>query len=311
MRKKAITSLGILFFVMTLFSIVSPQQASANSKFADGEYTIPFTVLKGNSNEQSATAEYVVSPAKVIIQNGNTHVVMTLNNSSWWQYFKVNSSDVQVLSENGDKRVVKFPIQDVEQLVNAKIHIIVTGIPGFNYDNKYDIRFKFNSSNIPLASIPEKPVNPAPPAPAPSTPNKVETKPSQKPTEKPVEKKEEIVMKEIAEKVETNEKATDKSNNQKNVNEESIESVDVTVQPEDEEAFDTDSDEAEASESDELEVNNAEEPEELVETADEEVMDELKSESKSNISKTLFLVIIVAILLGVAFVYIRKKKSQI
>ncbi len=126
------------------------QKRLRHQRYADGEYSVPFIVLKDTGNEQSATAEYMVSPAKVIVQNGKMHVVMTLNNSSWWQYFKVQSgggfTDVQVLSEDtaNDKRVVKFEVKDIEQLVSAKIHVIVTGIPGFTYDNKYDIRFKFN-----------------------------------------------------------------------------------------------------------------------------------------------------------------------
>ena len=154
--------------------------------YADGEYSVPFTVLKDTGNEQSTTAEYMVSPAKVIVQNGKIYAVVTLNNSSWWQYFKVQAgggfADVQVVSNDtaNDKRVVKFEVKDIEQLVNAKIHIIVTGIPGFTYDNKYDIRFKFNSSNIPLAPVAEKPATP--PAPKP-TPKPVQ--PTPKPTPKP------------------------------------------------------------------------------------------------------------------------------
>src|SRR5699024_3166467 len=35
-------------------------------------------------------------------------------------------------------------------ILDAKVHIIVTGIPGFTYDNKYDIRFNFDTSDIPV-----------------------------------------------------------------------------------------------------------------------------------------------------------------
>ena len=162
MKKYTISIFSILFFLFTVLLTITPPKAAAASTYADGEHTLPFIVLKDSGNEQSATAEYVVSPAKLVVENGKMHVVMTLNNSSWWQYFKVQSggafTDVQVLSENkaNDKRIVKFAVQDIEQLVSAKIHVIVTGIPGFSYDNKYDIRFKFTSTNIPLAPVVEK-----------------------------------------------------------------------------------------------------------------------------------------------------------
>lgn len=288
-----------------IFPMISPQKAAANTKFADGEYSVPFTVLKDTGSGQSATAEYVVSPAKVIIQNGKVHVVMTLNNSSWWQYFKVNSSDVQVLSDNGDKRVVKFPVQDIEQLVNAKIHIIVTGIPGFEYDNKYDIRFKFNSSNIPLAKVPEKPVTTPPPAPKPSTPEKVETKPTPKPAEKPVEKKQETAPQAEVTKTESKEADADKPEAQQTEKEEeTTELVDEKKPEQPEDAVDEEGKDAEADKEEEPEV------EEPVVVTDEQAADELKSDNKSNSTLTLMIVIIAIIVAGGAFFFITKKRSR-
>ncbi|MBD7984844.1 NEAT domain-containing protein [Sporosarcina sp. Sa2YVA2] len=183
-------SFSVMIAFLLAFSIIAtvPMQASAATTFADGEYTVPFTVLKDKGNEVSTTADYMVSPAKVHIQNDKATVTVTLNNSSWWQYFKVNGRDVQVISENtgSDKRVVKFDVADLNQLVNAKIHIIVTGIPGFNYDNEYDIRFKFNTASIPA---PEKPVV-TPPAKEEKPPAKPVTKPEVKPETKPQAKPE-------------------------------------------------------------------------------------------------------------------------
>src|SRR5690625_3572883 len=79
-----------------------------------------------------------------------------LKNSSWWQYFKVSSGnefiDVTEVSkeEANDTKVVQFEVDDLGESLNAKVHIIVTGIPGLEYDNKYDIRFNFDTSDIPL-----------------------------------------------------------------------------------------------------------------------------------------------------------------
>src|SRR5690625_134913 len=79
-----------------------------------------------------------------------------LKNSSWWQYFKVASGnefiDVTEVSkdEANDTKVVQFEVDDIDAILDAKVHIIVTGIPGLDYDNKYDIRFNFDTSDIPL-----------------------------------------------------------------------------------------------------------------------------------------------------------------
>lgn len=134
--------------------------ALAAPTYAVGTYDLPFEVLKDNADEISATSDYMVSPAKLIVADGSMHVEVTLNNSTWWQYFKVQTAsgsfvDVTTLSEDVDSntRIVQFAVEDISALLFAKIHIIVTGIPGFEYDNTYDIRFKFDASNVPLAQV--------------------------------------------------------------------------------------------------------------------------------------------------------------
>lgn len=137
-------------FVIALFSSSTNHLVSAASNYEDGEYSIPFTVLKGDSAETSMTNDYLQSPGKLIVKDNKNIIQLTLKNKSWWQYFKVNGIDVTVVSENSsaDTSVVQFEVQDLTNIIPAKIHVIV---PDINYDNKYDIRFQFDSSNIPLA----------------------------------------------------------------------------------------------------------------------------------------------------------------
>ncbi|MFS0645304.1 NEAT domain-containing protein [Siminovitchia sp. 179-K 8D1 HS] len=126
-------------------------------KYADGVYKLPFVVWQAAKDEQSVADEYFEKPAQLIIEDGKYTVQAELKNSSWWQYFKVQSGndfvDVTTVSEDVKKgtRIVKFKVDDLDQILNAKVHIIVTGIPGLDYDNKYDIRFKFDPSEIPLS----------------------------------------------------------------------------------------------------------------------------------------------------------------
>ena len=126
--------------------------------------------LQVENDDKSATAQYVKSPAKIVVEDGKTYAYVTLLHSKWWQSLKVqtkqpgtftetNFVDAEVISEDEKEntRVVKFEVQDLSKELNAKIHIIVTGVPGLGeYDHSYDIRLKFDDSKIP--ATPEVPV---------------------------------------------------------------------------------------------------------------------------------------------------------
>lgn len=294
---------SVVLMLMLIIPTLAPQQAAAASPYADGEYTVPFSVLKDTGSEPSATAEYVVSPAKLIVQNGKMHVVMTLNNSSWWQYFKVNGAEVQVVSEDtvNDKRVVKFEVKDINQLVGAKIHIIVTGIPGFNYDNKYDIRFKFNSTNIPLAPVVEKPEPTLSPTTKPTESEKVTTTPSTKPSDTKEEKKPEVTPK-VEEKP-----VTPKKEAVSQPTEESVEDEPALTEP-------TNADSSAHEEDDEATANDDDAKEELEveeepEVTEEQVIEEVEADSTSSSSPIWFIIVIAIILTGGVLLFTRNRKS--
>lgn len=149
MNKKMRFFLPFLIIILTVVSMAQATPVEGASKYADGEHNLPFTVLKDSSDEASMTNDYLTSPAKLVVKDGKNYVQVSLKNSSWWQYFKVQSGgnyvDVTVLSEGNDTELVQFEVQDLDQLLNAKVHVIV---PDINYDNKYDIRFKFDTSSL-------------------------------------------------------------------------------------------------------------------------------------------------------------------
>lgn len=322
MKKKSVFMMTVLFALFTILPTLAPDKAAAASKYADGEYTVPFTVLKDTGNEQSTTADYMVSPAKVTVQNGKTYAVVTLKNSSWWQYFKVQAgggfADVQVVSNDtaNDKRVVKFEVTDIEQLVNAKIHVIVTGIPGFTYDNKYDIRFKFNSSNIPLAPVAGQPATPPASKPTPK-PVQPTPKPTPKPsvtekataTPKPVENKQAVTKEETkteekneAKPVESKEVASEKSATT------AEEKATVETEQSKEEAESVASEEEIVAE-DQAAAEKEEESSEVTNEANEaEVEADLISESNS---KSIWYIVIFSILiLGGVIVFAMRQRTR-
>ena len=145
---------SFLIAILVVLPVTQLNSVEAASKYAEGEHSLPFTVLKDSGNEQSVTNDYMNTPAKLVVKDGKNFVQVSLKNSSWWQYFKVQSGgsfvDVTVLSEGNDTQLVQFEVQDLDQLLNAKVHIIV---PDINYDNKYDIRFKFNTANVSATAV--------------------------------------------------------------------------------------------------------------------------------------------------------------
>ncbi|MFD2117611.1 NEAT domain-containing protein [Paenibacillus yanchengensis] len=148
----------MITMLLTLFIALPVVQAqAAGYKIPAGEYDITIEVLQDKKDETSATAQYIETAAKLVVEEKGTFVVATLKNSAWWKSFETqtvqpgtfadkNFKAVEVVSEDTkkDTRVVKFAVADYMQPLNAKIHIVVTGVPGLGeYDKSYDIRLKF------------------------------------------------------------------------------------------------------------------------------------------------------------------------
>ncbi|WP_432357125.1 NEAT domain-containing protein [Sporosarcina sp. UB5] len=308
MTRNLLVAMTILL-VTALF--IPPKAAAAT--FADGEYSVPFTVLKDDSNERSATADYMVSPAKVQLVNDKATVTVTLKNSSWWQYFKVQNggsySDVQVVSESGDQRVVRFTVTDLTKTVNGKIHIIVTGIPGFEYDNTYDIRFNFNTSSIPAPPV-EKPVATPPPAKetkqeTPKQTEKPVQQQAQKPAQKPAENKTETAK--TTETVTKEEKSDgNKTGKDEAAEQPAVESEDMTDESTEAENLANAAEDDAAEEADAL---NKVQEENAVETVDvEEASDE--TEKSSNTLFIAIMAITAVIVAAIVFAFARKRARK-
>src|SRR5690625_4110484 len=152
----------LLIFLLMLSSVFpslhSVEETSEDDNvYEDGEYDLPFEVWQADKDEKSVADGYLEKPAKVIIEDGEYTIQATLKNDSWWQYFQTESggsiTNVEELSkdEAADTSLVQFKVDDLDEVLDSKIHVIVTGIPGLDYDNKYDIRFNFDTNDLPLA----------------------------------------------------------------------------------------------------------------------------------------------------------------
>ncbi|HEX5564533.1 MAG TPA: NEAT domain-containing protein [Sporosarcina sp.] len=164
-------NLMVLFTAMLLIFTAMPALPAAAETAAaqEASYELPFTVLHENKDEVSVAGKYVKTPAQVKVEDGKAFVYMTLLDSQYWQSLKIQNGDkfvdVEIVSENKEEqtRLVKFELIDVKKTLNAKAHIIVTGIPGFEYNETHNIRFQFDASKAPAENeeAPETPETPA------------------------------------------------------------------------------------------------------------------------------------------------------
>ena len=132
--------------VMLLLMLIVPvAPIGVKAAIPDGEYDVDFNVLKESSDELSMANDQVKKPAKLIVRDGKIVIELTITGRDMWKTFEVEGKPVQTIKESGDEAVVQFEVSDVTKPVEAFIHVVVENI---NYDNKYTIRFDFDTSNI-------------------------------------------------------------------------------------------------------------------------------------------------------------------
>ncbi|KAB7665624.1 sortase B protein-sorting domain-containing protein [Bacillus sp. B1-b2] len=89
---------------------------------------------------------YFVKPAKLVVRNGEIFAQVEMDATNIKELL-VNDKAVTIISNNGKTQIVEFLVEDITKLINAKIHVVVEA---FNYDHWYDIRFQFDTSDLPL-----------------------------------------------------------------------------------------------------------------------------------------------------------------
>ena len=128
--------------LLVLFTVLPaiPSQAAEVTTQEEQSFELSFDVLKAENDDKSTAGDFVKSPAKIVVEDGKTYAYVTLLQSKFWQSLKVQTTqpdtfekdnfvDAEVVSndEEENTRVVKFEVQDVTKVLNAKVHIIVTG----------------------------------------------------------------------------------------------------------------------------------------------------------------------------------------
>lgn len=166
--KKRFSVIFAMLLVMSLtFTTVFAQDAQADAQVTTSienqQYELTFDVLRHDRDDESGASAYMNNPAIITIEDGKTYATITLNNSQYWQSFKTqaeqpgtfeednyNLAEVLHEDEEAKERTVKFEVPDLSQVLNAKAHIVVTGIPNIGtYDVVHNIRIKFHDDVVP------------------------------------------------------------------------------------------------------------------------------------------------------------------
>lgn len=136
----------VLFATLALIvSLVSLPVNTAFAAMADGTYDISYEVKKAGGGGASIADGYFSKPAKLTVNGSSQTVQLTLTSADMIKSLSVNGSPVQVVSDSGDRRVVKFSVSDASQPVNMAMHVIVPDL----YDQDHEAQAVFDVGNVP------------------------------------------------------------------------------------------------------------------------------------------------------------------
>lgn len=117
----------------------------------DGTYSIRFGAFYPDGVQKSRMADYLVSPATLIRENGVNRINMTVKDSSSITSLQVyhdgSYDEVSTISVDPGQntREISFEVPDLSVPVDAKVKV---EIPALNYNGDYDFIIKFYPSTI-------------------------------------------------------------------------------------------------------------------------------------------------------------------
>jgi heme-binding NEAT domain protein len=133
-------------------------QTAVDAFKASAAHTIYFSVAHATNNAFSGVESYFVKPSVLTTdEDGSVYAFVTIKNSTTVPEFKIKQNGVfvetAVVSTDAaaNTRVVKFKVDDLSALLDARIRAVV---PAQNYDQTYDIRLNFNNvDNSALSQV--------------------------------------------------------------------------------------------------------------------------------------------------------------
>ncbi len=98
MKKQMMMLFSALLVLFTVFPAIQSQAAEVTTQEKQ-EFELSFDVLQAESDDKSAAAQYVKSPAKIVVEDGKTYAYVTLLQSKCWQSLKVQTTQPGTFEE--------------------------------------------------------------------------------------------------------------------------------------------------------------------------------------------------------------------
>ena len=150
----ATLSLPFAVYSTPALAAVAIEANKTGQALEDGTYDAVIKAYKDKTNEESMAAVYIKDP-KLTIKNGKKIVTATLSDSDFFQYLKTEDihtsgvfHDVKVIAEDKKKngtKVIQFEVGELGKRYNMQMHIY---IPTMGYNEKYQVQFEVNTTNI-------------------------------------------------------------------------------------------------------------------------------------------------------------------
>lgn len=120
---------------------------------ADGNYFIPFRILKDGSDSISMANDYVVSPALLKVAGSSRTVSFTVKQSFEIKSLTISGSSGNIISQNqaNNTRVVSYTLPSLTGKLNGTVRI---DWDKYNYHKNYNIQFAFDESSVTSAGNP-------------------------------------------------------------------------------------------------------------------------------------------------------------
>ncbi|URN96655.1 MAG: NEAT domain-containing protein [Candidatus Pristimantibacillus lignocellulolyticus] len=152
--------------VMSLLLVfLGTSHAMAATALEDGEYTINYEILRGDTKDDSTSLAdgYWNKPAKVFVKDGNITVQTTINQHAWVVAFATQYNgkmvDAKVVSTNekANSRVTEFKVKNFEDMLLSEMTV---EIPEMDYYHSYEVRFKFYPDSLKSVGKPAETAKP-------------------------------------------------------------------------------------------------------------------------------------------------------
>ncbi len=141
--------------IKAIASGANPAQDDANKpfleKYTEGEYAIEYALNLRGSKQTSVTNDYVKHPAKLVLKEGKSYLVVTVSNKEVTG-LKIEKdgvlTDAEVVSTNEQRneRTLQFEVKDTRTKIFAQF---ILAVPG-KYNGEYNVEFVLDGNSVKL-----------------------------------------------------------------------------------------------------------------------------------------------------------------